>query len=149
LALKAILICLIHSPSKEPFWSMATRNRNGETHAEHRHVATGTAHAGATEETTALSANSLATTALVLGGIALLQPELIAGMAIGAGVTLLSGHMPKISDALRPALKAAVKAAYTAAEVVAQAAEEVQDMVAEARAEHEPAPSKEQPHITH
>ncbi len=126
---------------------MPTRSRNGETHAEHRHVATGTADAGATEETT--SANSLATTALVLGGIALLQPELITGMAIGAGVTLLSGHMPKLGDALRPALKAAVKAAYTAAEVVAQAAEEFQDMVAEARAEHEPAPPKEQPHITH
>ncbi len=46
---------------------------------------------------------------------------------------------------LRPALKAA----YSAAEVVAQAAEEIEDMVAEARAEHEQPPSKEAPHMTH
>jgi len=122
---------------------MPARTRNGETHAEHRRGAPDA------EETMASSASSLATTALVLGGIALLQPELIAGMAIGAGVTLLSGHLPKISDALRPALKAAVKAAYSAAETVAQAAEDIQDMVAEARAEHEHLPPKEEPHITH
>ncbi len=126
---------------------MPNRNRNGETHAAHRHNATGAAH---TEEATESSAGSLATTALVLGGIALIQPELIAGMAVGAGVALLSGHLPKLADALRPALKAAVKAAYSAAEVVAQAAEEIEDMVAEARAEHEqPPPSKEEPHMTH
>jgi hypothetical protein len=126
---------------------MPTRSRNGETHVEHRPGTTATPHP---EETTASGASSLATTALVLGGIALLQPELLAGMAVGAGVTLLSGHLPKITDALRPAFKAAVKAAYTAAEVVALAAEEVQDMVAEARAEHEQAPPpKEEPHITH
>jgi len=86
---------------------------------------------------------------LVLGGIALLESELLAGMAVGAGVTLLSSHLPKITDALRQALKAAVRAAYTAAEVVALTAEEIQDMVAEARAEHEQAPSKEEPQITH
>jgi|SRR5579875_511371 hypothetical protein len=126
---------------------MPTRSRNGETHAEHRHSATGTAHA--TGESMAWNANSMAASALVLGGIALLQPELIPGMAIGAGVTLLSSRMPGVNAVLRPALKAAVKAAYAAAEMVAQAAEEFQDMVAEARAEQELAPSKEQPHMTH
>jgi hypothetical protein len=91
----------------------------------------------------------LATTALVLGGIALLQPELATGIAVGAGVTLLSRHLPKITNALRPGIKAAVRAAYSAAEMIAHAAEEMQDMVAEARAEHVQDPSSEETHITH
>ena len=110
---------------------------------------------GATEQPQAdiseqgVSAGSLATTALVLGGIALVQPELIAGMAIGAGVTLLSDHISSMGAILRPALKAAVKAVYTAAEVVAQVTEEIQDLVAEARAEHQPPVSEGEPPLTH
>ena len=61
--------------------------------------------------------------------------HLISGMAIGAGVSLLSGRMPKLVEALRPGLKAAVKAAYSAVEAVAVVAEEIQDLVFEARAE--------------
>ncbi|GEM_PF-6028640 len=128
---------------------MANRTRNGETHSEH----SGTReHRGsdATQESS-LETGSLATTALVLGGIALLQPELLTGMALGAGVALLSSRMPKIAaTTLRPALKAVVRAGYSAIEVVAQAAEEIQDMVAEARSEHEHQPAaKEEPHLTH
>ncbi|MGO9056130.1 MAG: hypothetical protein ACLQU2_01890 [Candidatus Binataceae bacterium] len=128
---------------------MSDRHRNGETHGEKRRHATAPADADVSGEAIASAAGSLATAALVLGGIALLQPELIPGMALGAGVALLSGRMPKIAGALRPALKAAVQAAYSAAEVVAQAAEELQDMIAEARAEHEEGPSKPQPPLTH
>jgi hypothetical protein len=124
---------------------MASRNRNGETQAEERHGASDRSQAEIAGETT----TSFVTTALVLGGIALLQPELMAGMAVGAGIVLLSGHMPKVTEALRPALKAAVEVAYSAAEVVARATEELQDMVAEARAEHEPPPSKPGPQISH
>jgi hypothetical protein len=122
---------------------MANRNRNGETHPEHSPTNRNSAQ-------DLSSTGSLATTALVLGGIALLQPELLTGMALGAGVALLSGRMPKIAaTTLRPALKAVVQAGYSAIEVVAQAAEEFQDMVAEARAEHEQPATKEEPHITH
>jgi uncharacterized membrane protein len=124
---------------------MANRSRNGETHSEH-----GTARGQSAAEGLASGAGSLTTTAMVLGGIALLQPELLTGMALGAGVALLSGRLPKIAvSTFRPAVKAAVQAAYSAMEVVAQAAEELQDMVAEARAEHDQPPAKEEPHITH
>jgi hypothetical protein len=127
---------------------MANRTRNGETQPEQGPATP--ARAASITEGLSEQAGSLATTAMVLGGIALLQPELIAGMAVGAGVALLSGRMPKIAvNTLRPAVKAAVQAAYSAVEVVAQAAEEIQDMVAEARSEHEQPPAKEEPHITH
>jgi hypothetical protein len=79
-------------------------------------------------------ASSVLTAAALIGGVALLQPELIAGMAIGAGAALLSGWA---STMLRPVFKAGVKAAYSAADAVNQAAEGVQDLVSEARAEHD------------
>ena len=127
---------------------MANRSRNGENQSEHGPA--GEARGASKTEGLSGHAGSLATTAMVLGGIALFQPELLAGMAVGAGVALLSGRMPKIAlNTLRPALKAAVQAAYSAVEVVAQAAEEIQDMVAEARSEHEQPQGKEEPHITH
>ena len=47
---------------------------------------------------------------------------------MSAGVSLLSGRMPKLVEALRPGLKAALKAAYSAVEAVAVAAEEIQDL---------------------
>lgn len=92
---------------------------------------------------------SLLTTALVLGGIALFEPELVAGMVIGAGVTLLAGQLPSVPAIVRPVVKAAVKAAYSAAEIAAEAAEEIQDLMAEARAEHEEAAQKAEPRATH
>jgi|SRR5579885_2562739 len=127
---------------------MANRNRNGESHSEHGTARDARGHG--TGEGLSSGSGSLATTAMVLGGIALLQPELLTGMALGAGVALLSGRLPKIAvSTFRPAVKAAVQAAYGAMELMAQAAEELQDMVAEARAEHEQPPTKEEPHITH
>ena len=127
---------------------MATTNSHKRVRPEPR----ATEEAATSDAQTAgdVTANSLATTALVLGGIALMQPELIPGMAIGAAVALLSGRMPNLAAALRPMVKTAVKAAYSAAEVIAEATEEIQDLVAEARAEHENPPSStEEPHITH
>lgn len=91
---------------------------------------------------------SLLTTALVLGGIALIEPELVAGMVIGAGVSLLAGQLPSMPAIVRPVVKAAVKAAYSAAEIVAEAAEEIQDLMAEARAEHEQPAQKDQARAT-
>jgi hypothetical protein len=83
------------------------------------------------------------TTAALIGIGALIEPELLAGMAIGAGIVLISRWLPNlVGDIVRPIAKTAVKAGYAAAttarEMVAEATEEVEDMVAEARAEHEP-----------
>jgi len=89
-------------------------------------------------------APSLLTSAALIGVGALIEPELLAGMAIGAGIVLASRWFPNIvGDLVRPVAKTAVKAGYAAAtaarEVVAEVAEEVEDMMAEARAEHESA----------
>lgn len=120
---------------------MATSN--GEKPASGEQNAAPHAMADNPEPGTGSGTGSFATAALVLGGLALIQPELIPGMAVGAGVALLSPSMSRIVTALRPALKAAVKAAYTAAEAVAVATEEIEDLIAEARAEHEQPPVME------
>jgi len=85
---------------------------------------------------------SLLTSAALIGVGALIEPELFAGMAIGAGIVLASKWMPNIiSGVIRPIAKTAVKAGYaaftTTQEVIAEVTEEVEDMMAEARAEHE------------
>ena len=79
-------------------------------------------------------AASVFTAAALIGAVALLEPELIAGMAIGAGAALLSGWAGNV---LRPVLKAGVKAAYGAADMVGHAAQDVQSVVSQARAEYE------------
>src|SRR5260370_5487587 len=84
---------------------------------------------------------SIATAALVGVGVAILEPELIPGILIGAGAVLAPKLLPALGGMLRPLVKGVVKAGYSATmalrEVVAEAGEEVEDMVAEARAEHE------------
>jgi hypothetical protein len=83
------------------------------------------------------------TTAAVIGVAALLEPELLFGMAIGAGAALASNWLPDVfSGVVAPVLKTAIKAGYSAAstarEMAAEASESVQDLVAEARAERGP-----------
>jgi len=85
---------------------------------------------------------SLMSSAVLIGAMALLEPELLVGMAIGAGIVLASGITSSIiGDLVRPVVKTTVKTGYAVAtmarEMVAEATEEVQDAVAEARAEHE------------
>jgi hypothetical protein len=67
------------------------------------------------------------------------MPELLAGMAIGAGAVLVSGLAS--AGLLRPVLRTVVKAGYTAAvktqEFVAEASEDVRDMFAEARSDYQ------------
>ena len=87
---------------------------------------------------------SLLTSAALIGIGALIEPELLAGMAIGAGIVFASRWFPNIiGDLLRPVAKTAVKAGYTAVtaarEAVAGVTEGVEDLMAEARAEHESA----------
>jgi hypothetical protein len=71
---------------------------------------------------------------------AFFEPELLAGMAIGAGVALTSSLLPNIvGGTLRPIVKTALKAGYTAAsmarEMASEASESMQDIMAEARME--------------
>ena len=84
---------------------------------------------------------SLATVALVGVGVAVLEPELIPGILIGAGAVLAPKILPALGGALRPLLKVAVKAGYSAAmsvrEMAAEGREHMEDLMAEARAEHE------------
>jgi hypothetical protein len=87
-------------------------------------------------------APSLLTSAALIGIGVLIEPELLAGMAIGAGIVLASRWFPNVvGDLVRPIAKTAVKAGYAAAaatrEMVAEVTEEVEDMMAEARAAHE------------
>jgi hypothetical protein len=86
---------------------------------------------------------SIATAALVGVGVAVLEPELIPGILIGAGAVLAPKIIPALGGLLRPLVKGVVKAGYSAAmsvrQVVAEAGEEVEDIVAEAKAEHEAA----------
>ena len=90
-----------------------------------------------------LDNRSMLTTAALIGAAALIEPELMVGMAIGAGVAMASNWLPDVvGGTFRPMLKTAIKAGYAAAsmarEAVAEASESVQDMVAEARAERGP-----------
>jgi hypothetical protein len=91
-----------------------------------------------------LDNRSMLTTAALIGVAALIEPELMVGMAIGAGVAMASNWLPDaVGGTFRPMLKTAIKAGYAAAsmarEAVAEASESVQDIVAEARAERGPA----------
>lgn len=91
---------------------------------------------------------SLATAALVGVGAALIEPALIPGILIGAGALLAPKLLPNVGGMLRPLVKGVVKAGYSATmaarEMVAQAGEEVEDLVAEARAEHERSSARRQ-----
>ena len=84
---------------------------------------------------------SIATAALVGIGVAILEPELIPGILIGAGAVLAPKLLPALGSMLRPIVKGVVKAGYSATvavrEMAAEAGEEVEDIIAEARSEHE------------
>ncbi len=83
-------------------------------------------------------APSLLSSAVLIGIGALIEPELLVGMAIGAGIVYASKYLPDtLEGVLRPVVRTAVKAGYAAAEAVSGAAEHVQDIIAEVRAEEE------------
>jgi len=78
-----------------------------------------------------------ATIVVVGAGVALISAELIPGMLIGVAAAFLPG----IGSKMKPLFKSTVRAGYSAVrktrEMVAEAQEQMNDMVAEARAEHE------------
>jgi hypothetical protein len=84
---------------------------------------------------------ALIPSALLIGGAALLQPELIPGIAIGAAALLLPKYIPDLGGVFRPLAKSMISLGYSAAlktmTFVAEASEEVQDMIAEARVEQD------------
>jgi hypothetical protein len=87
---------------------------------------------------------SVLTTGALIGVAALIQPELLVGMAVGAGIAMTSNWLPDVvSGLVRPLMKTAIKASYAAAtmarEMVSEASESVEDILAEARAENGPA----------
>ncbi len=93
--------------------------------------------------------STMTSAAVMLGAAALIQPELIPGLILGAGIVLASRWAPDLlSGAVRPLLKNAVKLGYVAAsrasEIAAEATEQFQDVVAEARSE-----SSESGHTVH
>jgi hypothetical protein len=88
---------------------------------------------------------NLITSAALIGVGALLEPELLAGLLIGAGIVLASSLITNVvsgvvGGVVKPIVKTAVKVGYEAVEqtreLIAGASEEVQDIMAEARAEH-------------
>jgi|SRR5215468_4561921 len=88
------------------------------------------------------TADSGLTTAAIAGvAVALINPSLLPGMAIGVAATMGPRLLPIISNILRPLVSTAVRAGYAATvmtrEAAAEASEQIQDMVAEARADYE------------
>ena len=85
-------------------------------------------------------ASSIATTAAIFIGVALIEAELIPGLVIGAGAILLGKLFPEMGNYVRPAVKAAISAGFfisqKAREVVAEASEQVHDLVAEVASEN-------------
>jgi len=92
-------------------------------------------------DTLADNVGSVATAAAVVVGAALIEAELIPGIAVGAGAVLLGMMFPQVRRAVRPVLKTAVRAGLAATdkarEMAAEAGEQVQDVMAEVRAERE------------
>src|SRR5690348_8816218 len=81
------------------------------------------------------------TVALVGLGVALIEEELLAGMALGVAAMAFPNLAPKLGETLRPLFKSAVRAGYGLAartrETVAEVSEQFQDVVAEVKAEQE------------
>ncbi len=84
-------------------------------------------------------ATSVATTAAIIIGAALIEVELLPGLIIGAGAILLGKIFPEISGYVRPAVKGMVRAGFNAThkvrQIIAEANEQVSDLVAEVKQE--------------
>jgi Protein of unknown function (DUF5132) len=123
---------------------MARDEGNSGRSAEHKNMEHREIRAAAARQAgPQLTSRSMLTTGALIGVAALIQPELLVGMAVGAGIVMASNWLPDfVSATVRPLMKTAIKTGYAAAtmarEMVSEASESVQDMVAEARAESGP-----------
>jgi len=125
-----------HAPVEHPKESPG----EGNLSAAASHLATG-ARQAIDESGLSREGPSIATAVAVGVGVAILEPELIPGMLIGAGALLAPKLVPALGGMLRPLVKGMIKAGYSAGmavrEMVAEAGEQVEDIVAEAKAEHQ------------
>lgn len=106
---------------------------------EHREIRT----AAARQPEPHRASRSLLTSGALIGVAALIEPELLVGMVVGAGIVMASNWLPDlVSATARPLVKTTIKAGYAAAtiarEMVSEASESLQDIVAETRAESGP-----------
>ncbi len=89
----------------------------------------------------AVVAANAAAAAIIGTAVAILEPELIPGILIGAGITLVPKLLPAVGKLLRPVVKTVVQTGYEITsgvrEVAAEAREQVEDMVAEAQAQRD------------
>jgi Protein of unknown function (DUF5132) len=119
---------------------MARDEGNSGKGAEHGNIGHHEVHSSVARPGPQLVSRSMLTTGALIGVAALIEPELLVGMAVGAGIATASNWLPDlVGGTIRPLVKTAIKAGYAAAtmarEMMAEASESVQDMVAEARAE--------------
>ena len=123
---------------------MARDESNSGRSAEHRNAEHRESYAGISRQSLRPPVSgSMVTTGALIGVAALFEPELLVGMAVGAGIAMASNWLPDlIGGTVRPLFKTAIKAGYAAAtmarEMVSEASETMSDMVAEARAESGP-----------
>src|SRR5215472_6367351 len=63
-----------------------------------------------------LVSRSMLTTGALIGVAALIQPELLMGMAVGAGIAMASNWLPDlVTGTVRPLVRTVIKASYAAA----------------------------------
>lgn len=83
------------------------------------------------------SSSLVASAALIAGGV-LIEPELLGGALLGAGVVY---GLPVVGRLLRPVVKNAIRLGFWAAssvsEMASDATHQVQDMVSDARSEYQ------------
>jgi hypothetical protein len=122
---------------------MARDEGNSGRSAEHRTSEQRESHVAPSHQAARPVSGSMLTTGALIGVAALIQPELLVGMAVGAGIAMVSNWFPDlVGGAVRPLVKTVIKVSYAAAtraqEIISEASESVSDIVAEARAESTP-----------
>jgi Protein of unknown function (DUF5132) len=120
---------------------MARDESNSGRSAEHRGTEHRESSAGISRQPVRPPVSgTMLTTGALIGVAALLEPELLMGMAVGAGIAMVSNWFPDlVGGTVRPLVRTALKASYAAAtmarEIASEASETMSDMVAEVRAE--------------
>jgi hypothetical protein len=98
----------------------------------------GEAALGDVSQTLESGAGRLLGSAVLIGAGVLVEPELVGGALLGAGVLYA---LPLIGRIARPLLNTAVRLGYsavvTAGDLVSQAGQQVQDVVADARSQYQ------------
>src|SRR5215469_11627784 len=96
---------------------MARDDGDSGRSAERRNTEHSEIHAApARQQGQQLVSRSMLTTGALIGVAALIQPELLVGMAVGAGIAMASNWLPDlVTGTVRPLVKTMIKAGYGAA----------------------------------